>query len=386
MSTDPQHPDRIEQTSTFVIPAKQKPERIDAFLTHAIEHATRTRVQRAIDAAAVLVNGQPTRANYKIKAGDVITVTVMRQPPLQLIPEEIALNIIFEDDDLIVIDKPAGILTHPGIGNRTGTLVNAMLWHLGVREAIDVVDVRERKRQDDEDLDEEFEEGFEDVTDDDDLEPLEPPEPIPPSPHPPIPPSFDSDPIRPGVVHRLDRDTTGLMVFGKNYKTTLGLAQQFKARTVHREYVTLVWGRVKEDHGVIEGNIGRSTRNRKLMSVVERGGKHAATEFTVLERYDMATLIRCKLRTGRTHQIRVHWSSRKHPVLGDNEYGGRDAAVTALHHAFRRSAAVILSQMPRQALHARTLGFKHPVTGQQLDFSSNMPSDMQAVIDLLRAS
>lgn len=342
---------RIEHTHEFVVTPRQKPERIDAFVTRVIMHATRSRVQKAITAGNVTVNGQPIKANYKIRPGDVINVVVRRHPPIQLIPEDIPLTILYEDEHLLVIDKQKGLLTHPGVGNRSGTLVNAVLWHMGQREAVEV--------------DLEASEGEEDDLQFNEAD------------------AMANDALRPGIVHRLDRDTTGVMVVGKTYDAAMHLSQQFHDRTVSREYVAIVWGVVKEDHQRIEGNIGFSSRNRKLMAVVERGGKPAATDVTVLARYDFASVVRLKLLTGRTHQIRVHMSSRRHPVVGDADYGGRDSALQAIHHLYRRQAQRVLSCMDRQALHARTLGFTHPVTKQHMSFESALPADMQAALDVL---
>lgn len=350
----PDADDRVEHTYTFVVTPRQKPERIDAFVTRMIQHATRTRVQRAVEDGSVTVNDRPTKANYKIRPNDLVKVVVKRRPPIALIPENIPLDVLYEDESLIVINKPPGLLTHPGVGNRTGTLVNAVLWHLGQREAIEV------------DLDAE--------RDDDELAVFDEGE------------VMSSSAVRPGIVHRLDRDTSGVMVVAKTYQATHNLAKQFFDRTVSREYVALVWGVVKPDHQTIEGNIGFNSRNRKLMAVVERGGKHAATDVTVLARFDCATFVRLKLHTGRTHQIRVHMASQRHPVIGDAEYGGRETALNGVHHMYRRLAQRVLSCVERQALHARTLAFTHPVTGERMSFERDLPSDMQAAVDVLYAS
>jgi len=352
-----EHLEKIEKTYEFQIPAKQKPERLDAFLTHAVENATRTKVQKGIESGNVLVNGQTSRANYKIKPLDVITCTVMRMPPIQLIPEDIPLDIRYEDDDLVVIEKPAGISVHPGIGHRSGTIVNAMLYHMGVREAIDVA-------TDIEPWDEE-DEGSIEPTDAN---------------------IFASAEVRPGIVHRLDKDTTGLLVVAKHYAASMNLATQFKDRTVNREYVALVWGVMRDDHGLVEGQIGYNSRNRKLRAVVDKGGKDAATEYTVLERYECATLVRLKLRTGRTHQIRVHMAHLHHPVVGDKDYGGRESAIQGVYHAYRKLAKDMLAFLDRQALHARTLGFVHPITKKVIDVQSEVPHDMQSAITLCRTS
>lgn len=359
-----------EHVYEYVISAGQRPERIDAFLTHAILHATRTRVQKAIDADAVRVNGRPTKANYKVRPGDHITVTVMRPPPLQLVPQNIPLNVLYEDDDLMVIDKAAGILVHPGLGNRDGTLVNAVLWHLGQREPIDVLKARESWGGSDDD-DAEAERAAETTEDED---------------------RWSSDGLgqeeiaglRPGIVHRLDRDTTGVMVIGKTYPATLHLATQFAERTVSRQYVALAWGVIADDYRLIESEIGRSPKDRTLRAVVRSGGKYAATEVTVLERFDYATLIACKLRTGRTHQIRVHLSTARHPLIGDGDYGGRESAIGGLHTVFRRQAQELLARIHRQALHARLLAFTHPITGERMTFESPLPADMDSCVALLR--
>lgn len=361
-----------EHVYEFIIPAGQRPERVDAFLTHSIVHATRTRVQKAIDADAVTVNDRPTKSNYKIRPGDVIRVTVMRPPPLQLIPQDIPLSVLYEDEHLMVIDKAAGILVHPGLGNRDGTLVNAVLWHLGQREPMRVLKARESwGEEDDEDA---ASEPRDDQADEDDQA------------------QWVSDElgaeevpgVRPGIVHRLDRDTTGVMVIGKTYGPTMHLATQFAERTVSRQYVALAWGVIADDHRLIEGQIGRSPKDRTLRAMLRTGGKYAATEVSVLERFDCATLIACKLRTGRTHQIRVHLSSGKHPLIGDGDYGGRETALGGLHTAYRPLATSLLGRINRQALHARTLAFTHPVTGQRMTFESPLPADMQACLDLLR--
>lgn len=361
---DPNYPERLEHTYEFVIPSRQKPERLDAFITKSILHATRTRVQKGIDAGIVTVNALPTKANYKIRPGDVIRVTVMKPPPLELIPQDIPLEVLYEDGVLMVINKAPGILVHPGLGNRSGTLVNAVLWHLGYREALAVLKRRESWGDDDQSSDED-EAGQFTIGGEEDV---------------------DISGMRPGIVHRLDRDTSGVMVIGKTYDVTMALATQFAERTVSREYIALAWGVIKDDRRLIEGDIGRSPRDRKLRAIVERGGKYAATEVTVLERHECATMIACKLRTGRTHQIRVHLAAQRHPLVGDPDYGGRDAALSAIHHSFKRLGQQLLRCIHRQALHAHTLAFTHPVTGKRMEFSSPLPADMQQCLDLLRAS
>ena len=359
-----------EHVYEFTVSPGQRPERVDAFLTHSIIHATRTRVQKAIDAHAVTVNDRPTKANYRIRPNDYIRVTVMRPPPLQLIPQDIPLDVMYEDEHLMVINKAAGILVHPGLGNRDSTLVNAVLWHLGQREPMRVLKAREQWGDGDDD--ESTDETSSELSDED-------------SPWGGQELGAEEVPgVRPGIVHRLDRDTTGVMVIGKTYPATMHLATQFAERTVSRQYVALAWGVIAHDQRLLESEIGRSPRDRTLRAVVRSGGKYAATEVTVLERFDYATLIACKLRTGRTHQIRVHLSHDKHPLVGDADYGGREGAVSALHTAYRKPATQILAQIHRQALHARMLTFTHPLTRERLTFESPLPRDMQACLDLLR--
>ncbi|MBI2793305.1 MAG: RluA family pseudouridine synthase [Ignavibacteria bacterium] len=337
-----------EHEFEFVIPGRQNPERLDAFITRSIEHATRTRVQAAIEVGRVTVNGIASKSNYKIKPGDVIRVRVTKPPPIQLIPQDIPLDVLFEDADVIVVNKASGMPVHPGFGNRDGTLVNAVLWHMGQRDAIEVL-------------------GNRDVWNSDD-----------------VIQAMNSNEIRPGIVHRLDKDTSGVMVVGKTYAATLALTSQFAMRTVQREYTALTWGVIKDDKRLIVGDIGHSTRDRKLMAVVQRGGKFAATEVTVVERYDCTTLATCRLKTGRTHQIRVHLAHIRHPVFADPDYGGREAALNGVHHLYKRDAQQALSVLHRQALHARLLGFVHPRTMELMQFETPVPADIMRAVSILR--
>ncbi|MES2766326.1 MAG: RluA family pseudouridine synthase [Bacteroidota bacterium] len=354
---DRNYPQHVEYVTEFNIPAGQGPERVDTFLTHTMEGATRTKVREAIDEGRVLINGQPVKPSRKVQPGDHIVCTVLKPPPLQLIPEDIPLDVYYEDEHILVVNKPAGLVVHPGFGNRYGTLVNALLYHFGQREAIEV-----------ETLDEEDAENS-DTESDEEVE---------------INLDFKSDVIRPGIVHRLDKDTSGLLVVAKNSAAHAALAAQFKNRTVQREYNTIVWGVVKEQHQVIENQLGRSHRDRMLFQVLNRGGKTAKSEFTVLERYDFATLLKCKLHTGRTHQIRVHTAHIGHIVLGDERYAGRETAARGTASQFRKRAEEALRIMKRQALHARTLGFYHPVTQQWMEYTSPLPEDFEKVLKLLR--
>jgi 23S rRNA pseudouridine1911/1915/1917 synthase len=361
---DRNYPTHVEYVTEFHIPKNQGPERIDAFLTHSMEGASRTKVREAIDAGRVIINGQPAKPSRKVQPGDHIVCTVLKPPPLQLIPEDIPLDIYYEDEHLLVVNKPAGLVVHPGFGNRYGTMVNALLYHFGQREAIEIESIDEA------DADNSDVEGDEEI------------EPMPEFKND----IFKSDVIRPGIVHRLDKETSGLLVVAKSSAVHAGLAIQFKNKTVQREYNTIVWGVVKEQHQVVETQIGRSHRDRMLFMVLPKGGKTAKSEFTVLERYDFATLLKCKLHTGRTHQIRVHTSHLGHIVLGDERYGGRETAARATASQFRKRAEEALRIMKRQALHARTLGFYHPVTQQWLEFSTPLPEDFEALLKLLRAT
>ena len=341
------YPDYIEKIFAFKITRGQSPERVDRYLARSILNATRTKVQKAIDAGNVTINGLPVKSNRKIQPGDDIQCIIMKPPPIELLPENIPLEIFYEDDYLLVVNKPAGMCTHPGYGNRYGTLVNAVLYHTGFRNTI-VYECDE----DDDDVDE----GA----------------------------IFASDFVRPGVVHRLDKDTSGLLLVSKNPEIHAKLALQFSERTIQREYRAIVWGLVKENSGTITGDIGRSTRNRKLFDVVKKGGKHAITEFEVLERYDFASLLRIHLRTGRTHQIRVHFSNRHHPVFGDPAYGGDTIVTGGSMPEMRNTAARCLKMIRRQMLHAATLGFVHPVSGSFISFECPLPADMQRIIDELK--
>ena len=315
----------------FVVTSGQKKERIDRFLTAQLEGSSRAKVQKYIDDDRVLVNGQPIRASYKILPDDRIVINIPTSvPPNGVTPEDIQLEIVHEDACLIVVNKPAGMVTHPGHGNWSGTLANALLFHCNTLSAI-------------------------------------------------------NDPsIRPGIVHRLDKDTSGLIVAAKDDGTHASLARQFADRTIEREYWSLVWGKLSTKRGLIENMIGRSKRDRKKFTVVDVGdpssGKFAATEYEVLEEFKFLSLIRLKLRTGRTHQIRVHLLHIGHPVFGDPTYHGRRINYGELTARHRQEVTDLLKLMNRQALHAKTLGFVHPATRQRLHFDSELPGDFQDVL------
>jgi len=310
----------------IVIPAGQKKERLDTYLTSHVENATRTKVQEAIRAGEVVVNGRTVKASHSIAPGDAIHVTLSRPDPPEVRPENIPLDIVFEDDYLIVVNKPAGMVTHPAYKNYSGTLVNALLFHS---------DSLSR-------------------------------------PHP----------LRPGIVHRLDKDTSGLLVVAKDGTTHQKLSRQFANKTTEREYWAIVWGKFKEQSGVIEASLGRSKSDRKKVAVVA-DGKNAVTEYTVIEQFEYLCLLRLHLWTGRTHQIRVHLAHIHHPVFGDETYGGGKIMVGGLGGKKRAEVANLLGKIPRQALHAKKLGFIHPVTKELMRFDSELPDDMKGVLEFL---
>jgi 23S rRNA pseudouridine1911/1915/1917 synthase len=368
---DPNYPPFIEHTYTFTIPAKQVSVRLDVFLTESVHNATRSKVQDAIDAGNVTVNGTLAKASRKIQPHDLITCRVMKPPPLTLVPEPIPLDICYEDATVLVVNKPAGMVTHPGFGNRYGTLVNAVLYHLGQREAIAIeedFDERNFDEQEDDEGDNENDSGGDRT-----ITTL--PEGL----------LYASDAVRPGIVHRLDKETSGILVISKVISAHAKLSKQFAQRTAKRQYYALVWGNVKDDAGMIEGNLGRSSRDRKLFSVVQKGGKHAVTEYAVVERFAACTLLALKLQTGRTHQIRVHCTHIRHPLVGDEQYGGAQVLVGGNSASLRHHAEKLLKLIPRQALHARTLGFTHPVSGAWLEFESDLPPDFAAALEEARA-
>jgi 23S rRNA pseudouridine1911/1915/1917 synthase len=338
--------ERVEQTSTFVVDSGQAPERIDRWLVLRMQRATRTKVQDGIDAGAVLVNGKPTKANYRVRPGDVVTVTLMKPPPVELTPQDIPLAILYEDDQLLIVDKPAGMVTHPGYGNRDGTLVNAVLFHVG--GSLPAAEEAVRFEAEDEGIDEEL------------------------------------ALVRPGIVHRLDKDTSGVMVVAKNAEAQVYLARQFAERTATREYWAVVWGAMDAEEGEIEGNIARDRRDRKRFVVSQSEGKWALTRWRVIERFEFATLVALRLATGRTHQIRVHCAHIGHPVFGDPTYGGRSVVYPSSGSRHRQHVANLLKLIDRQALHARLLGVWHPTTHQLMEFTSELPQDMQNLIAALR--
>lgn len=307
----------------------QSPIRLDKFLACRMEHCSRNRIQAAADAGNILVNGTPTKSSYKVKPGDRISL-VMPYPKreVEIIPENIPLEIPYEDDDLLIVNKPAGMVVHPGHGNYSGTLVNALTYHL--RNL----------------------------------------------------PLFQEGDMRAGLVHRIDKDTSGLLVVAKNERAHARLAKQFFDHTITRRYTALVWGNFDQDEGTITGNIGRNPRDRQKMFVFEDGseGKHAVTHYRVLKRYGYVTLIECRLETGRTHQIRVHMQWIGHPLFNDERYGGDRILKGTTFNKYKQFIENCFALMPRQALHARSLGFQHPTTGKEVYFESELPADFQAVL------
>ena len=307
--------------------------RIDKFLSDRLENSSRTRIQNAANAGNILVNNNPVKPNYKIKPGDIVQV-VLPTPPreIELIPQDIPLNIVYEDDDVLVVNKEPGMVVHPAYGNYTGTLVNALMWH------------------------------FKDL------------------------PLFSTGETRPGLVHRLDKNTSGILVIAKNEFALNRLSKQFYDRTTDRRYNALVWGVPDPAAGTITGNVGRSIKDRKVMQVFkdESDGKPAVTHYKVLENLGYISLVECKLETGRTHQIRVHFSHIKHPVFNDEEYGGNQIIKGTTFTKYQQFIKNCFKILPRQALHAKSLSFDHPVTGKRLHFDSNLPEDMVQVIEKWR--
>ena len=307
--------------------------RVDKFFVARMEKTSRNRIQQAADAGCILVNGRPVKSSYKVKPLDVVQI-VMDRPryELEIIPEDIPLDIVYEDDHVLVVNKPAGLVVHPGHGNYTGTLVNALAWH------------------------------FRDN------------------------PDYDVDDPRLGLVHRIDKDTSGLLVVAKTPEAKTHLGLQFFNKTTRREYVAVVWGDFEQDRGTITGNIARNPRNKLQMAVFDDPtiGKHAVTHYEVKERFGYVTVVKCVLETGRTHQIRVHMQSQGHPLFNDARYGGDVILKGTTFAKYRQFVENCFDVCPRQALHARTLGFVHPHTGEQMDFECEIPADMSALMERWR--
>lgn len=309
---------------TITVPEEGQGERLDAFLAATLTELTRSAAQRLIEQGRITIDGKLLRSSYKLSAGEEITISIPPPEPSIATPEDMPLDILYEDSDLIVVNKPAGLTVHPGAGISSGTLVNGILGHCKDLSGI----------------------GGE---------------------------------IRPGIVHRIDKDTTGILVVAKNDAAHLALSTQFSQHTVKRVYYALVFGSLKTDKGRIESEIGRHPTDRKKMSGSAKHGRRAVTHWKVLSRYTGATLLKLMLETGRTHQIRVHLSEAKHPLLGDSVYGG-DARLGNIKDAKLKA---LVKELGRQALHAKTLGFIHPSSGEYMEFDSELPADMQRILDYL---
>jgi 23S rRNA pseudouridine1911/1915/1917 synthase len=318
----------------FKVDPGQSMVRIDKFLFTRIENTSRTRIQNAANAGNILVNNNPVKPSYRIKPDDVVQI-VLPNPPreIELIPQDIPINIVYEDDDVIVVNKEAGMVVHPGYGNYTGTLVNALMWH------------------------------FQDL------------------------PLFSSGELRPGLVHRIDKNTSGILVVAKNELSLNRLSKQFYDRTTDRKYIALVWGTPEPPSGTITGNVGRSIRDRKVMQVFPDGsqGKSAVTHYSLIEDLGYISMVECKLETGRTHQIRVHFSYIRHPLFNDEEYGGDQILKGTTFSKYQQFVKNCFKILSRQALHAKSLAFDHPISRKRLSFDSELPADMQKVIEKWRS-
>ena len=352
-SVDPE----LQTLSTFDVPeGYAEGERLDRYITGFMANATRAKVQKGIKEGRVSVNGAvELKASYRVQAGDRIECIVNRPPPMEAAPENIPVDIVFEDEYLLVVNKPAGMVVHPAYGHRTGTLVNALLYHLGGP----AIQIDEEEPPDDETV------GLSMIN--------------------ASARSAEGIDVRPGIVHRIDKDTSGLLVVAKDDVTHAHLARQFFHRTTRRTYEALVWGYPDPPAGRIENYLGRDPRDRKKMAVVPaEKGKNAITNFETIEAYNGIARLEFRLETGRTHQIRIHAAHLRHPILGDTTYGG-DRIHYGIQTARRKTFfANIFKILPRQALHARTLGFQHPHTGEEAFFESELPGDMNEVIEKLR--
>lgn len=334
-TNEPEESEELYERLSITVDKGQEPLRIDKFLQQRIEKATRNKIQKAIDLGHVQVNNKTVKSNYRIKPGDVIITYSDTEPEsTDVVPEPVPLNIVYEDNDVMVINKPAGLVVHPGSGNYNGTLLNGVAWHL---------------KQQQPELDEESLPRF-------------------------------------GMVHRIDKNTSGLIVLAKSDKAAMDLAKQFFDHTVDRQYLALVWGNFEEDEGTIKGHVGRHKRYRKIMDVYPDGeyGKEAVTHFKVLERFNYVTLVECRLETGRTHQIRVHMQHIGHPLFNDDTYGGDSIVKGTIFAKYKQFVENCFELCPRQALHAKTLGFIHPRSRQKMLFTSELPADIDSLISKWR--
>ena len=316
----------------FIADKGQNPLRVDRFLMNFVEFATRNKIQQSVKAGNVRVNDKVVKSNHKVKGGDVVTIVLdYPKETNELLPQDIPIVINYDDDDLLIVNKEAGMVVHPGFGNYDGTLVNALAFH------------------------------FQNL------------------------PNMGEE-ERPGLVHRIDKNTSGILVVAKTERAMTILAKKFEDRDLNRKYIALVWGDVKEDEGTITGNIGRSLKNRKVMDVFSDGeyGKHAVSHYKVLERFGYTTLVECKLETGRTHQIRAHFKSIGHTLFNDEEYGGDAILKGTTFTKYKQFVQNCFKICPRQALHAKSLGFEHPTTKKEVFFDSDLADDMQELIEKWR--
>lgn len=335
---EPDGEEGLYEHHRFLAPAGLVPVRVDKYIQIKLEGISRNKIQNGIRAGAVRIDGEAIRPNHKLKPGQTITILLPKPPNIgeSVIPEDIPLDIRYEDDDLMVIHKPAGLVVHPGVGHERGTLVNALAWHMQ-QAAMPVLP--------------------------------------------------GNSPDRPGLVHRIDKDTSGLVLIAKNDYAMTHLARQFFDHTITREYNAVVWGTPEPAEGTIEGNLGRDPRFRQMMTVFEdgEGGKESTTHYEVLEDLYYVSLVKCVLETGRTHQIRVHMKYIGHPVFSDDRYGGDTIVKGTVFTKYKQFVDNCFAICPRQALHARTLGFEHPVTGKRMFFDSELPEDMTQLLHKWRA-
>jgi len=314
----------------YIVDPGQSPLRIDKYLFNKIENISRHRIQETAKSGNILVNETAVKSNYKVKPGDVVSI-VFEYPPreIEIIPEDIPINIVYEDDDLLLVNKQPGMVVHPSYGHYSGTLLNALAYHLRDNEL------------------------------------------------------FKSDDNRPGLIHRIDKNTSGILLIAKTEDAKMKLSKQFFDRTTNRRYIALVWGNFEEEEGTITGHIGRNLKNRKIMDVFPEAeyGKHAVTHYKVIERYGYVTKVECRLETGRTHQIRAHMKHIGHPLFNDEEYGGDRILKGTTFTKYKQFVQNCFNVLPRQALHAKSLGFVHPATGKDMFFDSDIPDDMAAAIE-----
>lgn len=319
----------------FTVDKGQTPLRIDKYLTNIIANVSRSRIQEVAEAGNIIVNEKSVKSNYKVKPRDVISV-VLEYPPLllEIVPQNIPINIVYEDEDLMVVNKQPGLVVHPGVGNLDGTLLNAVAWHLKEH------------------------------------------------------PDFDPNDSRVGLVHRIDKDTSGLLLIAKTPFAKMHLGKQFFEKTTERTYNAVVWGRLKEDEGTIVGAMARDPKDRMLFAVFAENenpvAKHAITHYKVLERFNYVSLVECKLETGRTHQIRVHMKHIGHTLFNDERYGGNQILKGERTSKYKQFVNNCFEICPRQALHAKTLGFVHPRTGEKMSFNSELPMDIEQLIEKWR--